>query len=434
MLISLRHVPLYLGTGNHEYDGAGNRWAPNSSWDSVDPTLQNLFGRYNPPKNGASFYGGGDGTERMVSGLDKMQFESSNYYFVYGDTLFMMMDYQDQSSKEQIKAQQDWMKSVVKQNPTKWRVAVIHKSNFGYRMENPVASWTTAFDEAGVDMVLSGHDHIYVRTKLYANGANIEPQTYGDGTTYITSYSGNNDRRGPYFVDKNRDPEKFAYVDVRPVGLGFSNISISPDEIRVTSRGYDKEGNLVTGDDNELVTNTPRTHNLDSWDYPSVPEDVNELTITDVAVTGIAKEGQALNASITPSSATADFKWERSTDGNTWTTIEGETSSRYTIKAEDVGSYLRSVATGTGFYNGEAVSPATAKVTPLAGSGAVTVKIGTASELVALSEGFGTSEYPIDGKYELSANIDMSNVQFNAIGGGETPAPFLGLLMEMVIR
>ena len=419
-------MPLYLGTGNHEYDGAGNRWAPNNSWDSVDPTLQNLFGRYNPPKNGASFYGGGDGTERMVSGLDKMQFESSNYYFVYGDTLFMMMDYQDQSSKEQIKAQQDWMKSVVKQNPTKWRVAVIHKSNFGYRMENPVASWTNAFDEAGVDMVLSGHDHIYVRTKLYANGANIEPQTYGDGTTYITSYSGNNDRRGPYFVDKNRDPEKFAYVDVRPVGLGFSNISISPDEIRVTSKGYDKEGNLVTGDDNVLVTNTPRTHNLDSWDYPSVPEEVNELTITDVAVTGIAKEGQTLNASITPSSATADFKWERSTDGNTWTTIEGETSSRYTIKAEDVGSYLRSVATGTGFYNGEAVSSATAKVTPLAGSGAVTVKIGTASELVALSEGFGTSEYPIDGKYELSADIDMSNVEFNAIGGGEMPAPFLG--------
>ena len=56
-------MPLYLGTGNHEYDGAGNSWAPNSSWDSVDPTLQNLFGRYNPPKNGASFYGGGDGTK-----------------------------------------------------------------------------------------------------------------------------------------------------------------------------------------------------------------------------------------------------------------------------------------------------------------------------------------------------------------------------------
>ena len=135
-------------------------------------------------------------------------------------------------------------------------------------------------------------------------------------------------------------------------------------------------------------------------------------------LSGIAKEGQTLNASLTPSSATADFKWESSTDGTTWTTIEGETSSSYTIKAEDVGSYLRSVATGTGFYNGVATSAATAKVTPLAGSGTLTVKIGTASELVALSEGFGTSAYPIDGKYELSANIDMSNVTFSAIGGG----------------
>lgn len=419
-------VPLYMGTGNHEYDGAGNSWAPNSSWDPVDPTLKNLLGRYNPPKNGASFYGGGDGTQKMVAGTDKMQFESSNYYFVYGDTLFMMMDYQDQSSASQIKAQQDWMKSVVKQNPTKWRVAVIHKSLFGYRMANPVASWTSAFDEAGVDVVLAGHDHIYVRTKLYANGANIEPQTYGNGTTYITSYSGNNDRRGPYFVSNNRDAAKMAYVDVRAIGPGFSNISISPTEIRVTSKGYDSNGTLVTGDSDELITNKPRTPNLSAWSYPPVPQDDNDLTITNVTVTGISKEGQTLNASITPSSATAAFQWERSTDGVAWTAIAGETAANYKIKAEDVGLYLRSVATGSGFYNGVATSSATAKVTPLAGSGTATVKIGTASELVAYSTGFGTSAYPIDAKYELSADIDMNGVAFSAIGSGDTPTPFLG--------
>jgi DNA repair exonuclease SbcCD nuclease subunit len=416
-------VPLYMGTGNHEYDGAGNSWAPNNSWDPLDPTLQNLFGRYNPPKNGASFYGGGDGKERMVSGLDKLQFESSNYYFVYGDTLFMIMDYQDQSSDSQIKAQQDWMKSVVKQNPTKWRVAVIHKSLFGYRMANPIASWTTAFDEAGVDVVLAGHDHLYVRTKLYANGEIIEPQTYGNGTTYITSYSGNNDRRGTYYT---KDPANVTYVDVRAIGPGYSNISISPTEIRVTSKGFDSTGTLVTGDANALVTNKPRTPNLSTWNYPAVPQDVNELTITGATVTGIAKEGQTLNASLTPSSATAAFRWERSTDGTAWLAIEGANASNYSIKAADVGSYLRAIATGTGFYNGAATSSATAKVTPLAGNGTVTVIIGTASELVALSENFGSSVYPIDGKYELSADIDMSNETFSAIGGGATPTPFIG--------
>ena len=418
-------VPLYLAVGNHEYDGAGNKWAPNNSWDSVDPTLQNLLGRYNPPKNGASFYGGGNGTERMVSGLDVKQFESSNYYFVYGDTLFMVLDYQDQSSSSQRKAQQDWMKSVVKQNPTKWRVAVMHKTNFGYRMANPVEAWTNAFDEAGVDVVLSGHDHIYVRSKLYANGANIDPQTYGNGTTYITNYSGNRDRRGPRFVSDNRDASKMAYVDVRAIGEGFSNISISPDEIRITSKGFDSNGNLVIGEEDVLVTNTPRTPNLADWNYPAVPQEVNELTITKVELSGIVKEGQTLHSSLTPSGATADFRWESSTDGTTWTTIEGETSSSYTIKAEDVGSYLRSVATGTGFYNGVATSGPTDKVTPLGGD-TQTVKVGTASELVALSEGFGTSAYPIDGKYELSANIDMKDVTFSAIGGGTKPTPFLG--------
>ncbi|MFC4306699.1 S-layer homology domain-containing protein [Cohnella boryungensis] len=419
----LARVPLYMGTGNHEYDGAGNSWAPNNSWNPVDPTLQNLLGRYNPPKNGASFYGGGDGTQRMVAGIDKLQFESSNYYFVYGDTLFLMMDYQDQSSSAQIKAQQDWMKSVVKQNPTKWRVAVMHKSLFGYRMANPVASWTNAYDEAGIDVVLMGHDHVYVRTKLYANGAALEPQIYGNGTTYITSYSGNNDRRGTYYT---KDPANVAYVDVRAIGPGYSNVSISPTEIRVTSKGFDTNGTLVMGDDDALVTNTPRTPNLSAWTYPAVPQDVNELTLTNIAVTGIAKEGQTLNATVTPSAATAAFRWERSTDGTAWTAIGGATSSNYTIKADDVGQYLRSVATGTGFYNGIVTSSATAKVTPLAGSGTATVKIGTASELVALSAGFGTSVYPIDGKYELSADIDMTDVTFSAIGGGVAPTPFLG--------
>jgi hypothetical protein len=216
----------------------------------VDPTEQSLLGRYNPPSNGAAYYGGGDGTERMTAGMDKMKFASTNYYFVYGDTLFMMLDYQDLSNAEQIKAQQDWMKSVVKQNPTKWRVAVMHKSIFGYRMANPIASWTAAYDDAGVDLVLMGHDHIYVRTKLYASGAVIDPQTYGNGTTYITNYSANDDRRGTYY---EKDPANVGYVDVRSIGPGYTDISISPSGVRVTSKGFDESGTLQNGDINVLV-------------------------------------------------------------------------------------------------------------------------------------------------------------------------------------
>ena len=90
----------------------------------------------------------------------------------------------------------------------------------------------------------------------------------------------------------------------------------------------------------------------------------------------------------------------------------------------DVGLYLRSVATGTGFYNGVVTSTPTEKITALGDSNAPTVKIGTAAELVALSEDFGTSAYPIGGNYELSADIDMNGVAFLPIGSGENPTPF----------
>ncbi|MBP1989155.1 S-layer homology domain-containing protein [Paenibacillus eucommiae] len=415
-------VPLYMATGNHEFDGAGNSWA-NNSWTPVDPTLQNFLGRHNPPKNGASFYGGGDGTERMVSGLTKLQIESSNYYFVYGDTLFLVMDYQDQSTAAQIKAQQDWMKAVVKQNPTKWRVGMFHKTLFGYRMATPVASWTDAFDEAGIDVVLMGHDHIYARTKLFASGKVVAE--YGDGTTYLTNYSANKDNRGALYKTDPGNPA-IAYIDIREVGRGFANISISPDQIRVTSKGFDKNDELQTGDVDVLVTNKPRTYDLQAWTYPAVPQEVNEFTITNIAVNGIAKEGQTLNASITPASATATFKWESSKDGTAWTAIAGATSASYVIKAADVGSYFRAVATGTGFYNGVVTSTATAKVTPLAGSGSAKIKIKTASDLVALSQKFGSTEYPIDGNYELTSNMDMKDVEFTSIGRAIVPQQFIG--------
>ncbi len=415
-------VPLYMATGNHEFDGAGNSWA-NNSWTPVDPTLQNFLGRHNPPKNGASFYGGGDGTERMVSGMTKSQLESSNYYFVYGDTLFLVMDYQDQSSAAQIKAQQDWMKAVVKQNPTKWRVGMFHKSLFGYRMASPVASWTNAFDEAGIDVVLMGHDHIYARTKLFASGKVVAD--FGDGTTYLSNYSANKDNRGPLYKVDPGNPA-IAYIDTREVGRGFANITISPDQIRVTSKGFDKNDVLQTGDVDVLVTNKPRTYDLNAWNYPAVPQEVNEFTITNISVNGFAKEGQTLNASITPSSATASFKWESSKDGASWTAIAGATAANYVIKAADVGSYLRAVATGTGFYNGVVTSTATGKVTPLAGSGSAKIKIKTANDLVALSQKFGTPEYPFDGNYELSADIDMTDAAFTSIGRDTVPKQFIG--------
>ena len=416
--------PLYLSTGNHECDGAGNEWtASGGDWTPVDQSCSAVLGRYNPPENGAAYYGGGDGTERMISGVTRLEAMAGNYFFIYGDTLFLILDYQDSTLGELTTAQQAWIKSVVAQNPTKWRVAVMHKTLFGYRVSDPTSgvyrTWSDTFDEAGIDLVLMGHDHVYARTKYYANGAVTEPQEAGSGTTYITGASGNTDNRSDRYVEK---PYTLVH-STTDYGRAYVAITISPEEIRVTTKGLENDVE-TTVEDNALVTNKPRTYDLSGWTYPEVPEETDDLSVTSVAVTGYAKEGQTLTAKPQPASATVAYQWERSGDGSAWTTIDGAAAATYTVKTEDVGAYLRCTVTGTGFYHGTAASEATGKVTALLGGGE-TVQLNTADEFEAFVNNFGSDQYPMDGNYELTASIDLDGKTLQPIGGSEA-TPFLG--------
>ena len=367
--------PLYLSTGNHECDGAGNEWTESGDdWTPVDQSCSAVLGRYNPPENGAAYYGGGEsGTERMTSGVTKMEAMAGNYYFIYGDTLFLVLDYQDSTLGELSEVQQDWVRSVVKNNPTKWRVAVMHKTLFGYRVSDPTTgvyrSWSDTFDEAGIDLVLMGHDHVYARTKYYADGAVTESQQPGSGTTYITGASANTDNRSGNYSENT-----YTLVhSSEDYGRAYVAISISPDEIRVTTKGI-QNGQITTVEDNAFVTDTPRTYDLSDWEYPKVPEEEDDLSVTSVSLSGYAKEGQTLSASIEPASASVTYQWESSSDGQSgWTAIEGADSARYTVSSSDVGNYLRCTVTGTGFYHGTVSSDATAKVTSLSGGGLITV-------------------------------------------------------------
>ncbi len=361
--------PLYLSTGNHECDGAGNEWTESGDdWTPVDQSCSAVLDRYNPPENGAAYYGGGEsGTERMTSGVTKMEAMAGNYYFIYGDTLFLVLDYQDSTLGELSEVQQDWVRSVVKNNPTKWRVAVMHKTLFGYRVSDPTTgvyrSWSDTFDEAGIDLVLMGHDHVYARTKYYADGAVTESQQPGSGTTYITGASANTDNRSGNYSENT-----YTLVhSSEDYGRAYVAISISPDEIRVTTKGI-QNGQITTVEDNAFVTDTPRTYDLSDWEYPKVPEEEDDLSVTSVSLSGYAKEGQTLSASIEPASASVTYQWESSSDGQSgWTAIEGADSARYTVSSSDVGNYLRCTVTGTGFYHGTVSSDATAKVTSLSG-------------------------------------------------------------------
>ena len=100
-----------------------------------------------------------------------------------------------------------------------------------------------------------------------------------EGTTYITNSPATNAMG--YFYS----PRDYTEVAFDEFGSSYAGISITPDEIRITAKGHDsKNGDMLTvQDDNALITNKPRTPNLDSYEYPSaadfVAAEINEASI-----------------------------------------------------------------------------------------------------------------------------------------------------------
>lgn len=193
--------------GNHEYyDALG-------SGSYFEDFYQ---ANYNNPKNGA------EGTI------------NTNYYFRYYNTLFIAIN---SEAKSMVK-QKVWFEDVIKQNSdAKYIIVGMHRSMYGsiYASDSIAvrANWQPLFDKYGVDLVLSGHDHIYSRSKhIYNDKISTDPLR---GTTYIIGGSGG---QKYYPVTQN---EKYAKViektscaniiTVSDIGITINVINTNGDTI-----------------------------------------------------------------------------------------------------------------------------------------------------------------------------------------------------------
>lgn len=154
---SLQKIPFATTVGNHEYYDKGTT--------TTDNTIYNYF--FNNPKNGPE----------SVKG--------SSYYFTYNDALFIMLD---SEVKGKLEEQQEWFRSVCNSVRASYIIVGTHRSCYAgaeYYSDGQLylSQWGSVFDECAVDLVLSGHDHMYARTKLlYNDQVTAEPYK---GTTYI---------------------------------------------------------------------------------------------------------------------------------------------------------------------------------------------------------------------------------------------------------
>ena len=147
----MKSVPVATTVGNHDADNA------NYTYHFNTPNLSDL---------GDNGYVGGD------------------YYFTYGDALFMILNTQDTNVSEH---KQFIEETVVANQDCKWRIVTLHQDIYGSaehsnepEITNLRYSLVPIFEENDVDIVLTGHDHAYSRTKMLKGGQSTTGFEYTD--------------------------------------------------------------------------------------------------------------------------------------------------------------------------------------------------------------------------------------------------------------
>lgn len=171
-----------------------NNWLVAS--DTVNPVLPHM------PSIGNHDDGPGEGDGANYNRLfhlprNPVTQTEDYYHFVYNNVLFFALSTQ---TFEDYTAQSDYVKQVSALHPTKWKVVYFHhpvytSETFGIghepneRGQNQL--FGPAFDEAGIDLVIMGHNHHYERFEPLR----YNPQDPGQGQVVASYGNGPNDGR-----------------------------------------------------------------------------------------------------------------------------------------------------------------------------------------------------------------------------------------------
>ena len=119
-----------------------------------------------------------------LSGLGDNGYVGGDYYFTYGGALFIILNTQDTNVSEH----KQFIEQTVAANPDcKWRIVTLHQDIYGSaehsnepEITNLRYSLVPIFEENDVDIVLTGHDHAYSRTKMLKGGQSTTGFEYTD--------------------------------------------------------------------------------------------------------------------------------------------------------------------------------------------------------------------------------------------------------------
>ncbi|OAB28418.1 hypothetical protein PMSD_22040 [Paenibacillus macquariensis subsp. defensor] len=234
----LRNLPVATTIGNHDTSGANYKYhfnVPNESTEGVTTA-------------------GGD------------------YYYTYGDTLFMVLNSNNKTGASHTKFMEDTVKVVP---DVKWRIVTFHHDIYGagpHDVDTDVLGLrrdlVPTFDKLDIDMIFVGHDHSYVRSKLM-NGDKVEGPQLKDsqendvnptGRTYVTA----NSASGSKYYDLKNSNTSYIAASRQNKSRMFSTINVTPSTITV--------------DTYEMDNITNESIKIDSYGMVKEPENVKLYT------------------------------------------------------------------------------------------------------------------------------------------------------------
>ena len=155
-----------------------------------------------------------------------------SYYFKYNNALFIAFNSTEANDATSIKQAQNWAAEVIRNNPTQYIFVSLHYNWFSGQTGSSYqyTNWKRFFDTHGVDLAMSGHNHVYMRTHKLNNDEVIEEE--GIGTIYMQTSSSDNDR-GREMTNDPANSEKIAkmWTENGPT-IGAIIINVNENGIR----------------------------------------------------------------------------------------------------------------------------------------------------------------------------------------------------------
>lgn len=158
-----------------------------------------------------------------------------NDSFVYGNTLFVRFN----TNNKNYQNQRTFLEHAIRSNPTQWVVVLMHYSMFSsgphIEEDNIVRlrdEYAETFSDLNVDLVLSGHDHLYSRTYLM-NGDKPTEKNGGIKLPGETMYVTGNSSSGSKYYSSEAAPQPYLaalHTEQQPY---LTQIEILQNELRL---------------------------------------------------------------------------------------------------------------------------------------------------------------------------------------------------------